>query len=887
MELNDERDWKRYSFDRCPAMEYHRMLSFDDYMYIFGGFSLGGIARAGLVNYMFRINVGDGNVDMVEQLGHVPDSRIYFAFNRVNNYFYLYGGWTFSGKSNDLYEYNVYSSSWSIVNVGKMIPSIDGHTGEYVSKRFSIIYFGGAHEKKGISNDLYEYNFMNDDFEKISKKTRGITPRSRRDHGSTIVGNRDIYIFGGSDSKERNLNDIHILDTQKMKWSSPKVNGNIPSSRSSIDLCSIGKSIILFGGTTQWNIYSNETFFFNTITKTWIKKQETKTIPASCGYASTILNGKMYIHGGITTSSDIFELELNIGYKSYLQAIENGDSCPWGRAKLMVIGQGRVGKTSTIKTLTNQAFDFHEKSTIGANTSSKINVDNWNIDDNKNTETFHHAIRAAVQRYQNPFGLELDDDFLSTNIIKSIVYENDIPIENYDFQEEEEEEDDIQEDEDDDDLEIPSFGVIPEVVIDDENDDDVDFLLKEFDQETFDHALNRSGNDISFNIWDYGGQQVFHSLHQLFLTEYGISMICFAMDNVDLNELSYWYHTVKLHAPKSPIMFVGTRGDKIKKYKAIDKNLSSLINKNDPYIIRNNDNKLWFFPLDNTNGNGIDEIRSAIKNAIENESYVLQRVPLSWMKCLDKFESQDILSLNSAIDIAISCNVKQNDIETMLGFFHELGAIWHFSKGNKKLSKLVVSNPQWIIDAFTCLIFDDIHYDFKNMKIPAGLIEDFQQFRKDALLSHDLLAFLWKDYESEIPFLLELMQSLLLICKWNDDYWLLPCQLQSDYKDDKSWNLKVKWTSTIIKLPLDSIYQRLIIYCVRQWQKNGESIEPPKLGKIKSYFNFVDKMFQISWNDQGIFLESNDDKTTKLIDAMLKRIDKQTFQCKLKLFISK
>lgn len=55
--------------------------------------------------------------------------------------------------------------------------------------------------------------------------------------------------------------------------------------------------------------------------------------------------------------------------KQAFKELLNKNGAPWMRAKLMVVGQGRAGKTATIRSLTCEDFDPKLKSTLGASVS--------------------------------------------------------------------------------------------------------------------------------------------------------------------------------------------------------------------------------------------------------------------------------------------------------------------------------------------------------------------------------------------------------------------------------------------------------------------------------------------------------------------------------------
>ena len=79
---------------------------------------------------------------------------------------------------------------------------------------------------------------------------------------------------------------------------------------------------------------------------------------------------------------------------------------------------------------------------------------------------------------------------------------------------------------------------------------------------------------IVFSVWDYAGQDVFHALHSLFLTRFGVYLVTFSMvemveHQVDtVGNLRHWLHSIAVHArgPEGdtpPVILVGTHKDKV------------------------------------------------------------------------------------------------------------------------------------------------------------------------------------------------------------------------------------------------------------------------------------------------------------------------------------
>ena len=65
---------------------------------------------------------------------------------------------------------------------------------------------------------------------------------------------------------------------------------------------------------------------------------------------------------------------------SFLEIAKNGkEFAPWQRSKIMMVGQGRAGKSSFVRSFLGQPFDSNLKSTNGADTSSVVTVDRQDV----------------------------------------------------------------------------------------------------------------------------------------------------------------------------------------------------------------------------------------------------------------------------------------------------------------------------------------------------------------------------------------------------------------------------------------------------------------------------------------------------------------------------
>lgn len=128
----------------------------------------------------------------------------------------------------------------------------------------------------------------------------------------------------------------------------------------------------------------------------------------------------------------------------------------------------------------------------------------------------------------------------------------------------------------------------------------------------------------------------------------------------------------------------------------------------------------------------------------------LSVVSLRWVRFLEELLSKGNddawLSLGEVEKIATDNGVKRvkqmyvlivllffssmNYCAFRLQFFHELGVIVHLT-ATEELKKTVTINPQWLLDALTKVIRDDIHVT--DELYAAGLNTEFTRLRKEGI----------------------------------------------------------------------------------------------------------------------------------------------------------
>lgn len=125
---------------------------------------------------------------------------------------------------------------------------------------------------------------------------------------------------------------------EKQSWEALKLNGNVPSPRSSASTCVVGDRIYLFGGEGDAVIY-RDFFIFNILTNYWTQISDLDLPPARYGACMACFFPYFFIYGGVTVNGydgsfyvinlrDMTVTEMP-GYDSFIQIQKRAFSNCW------------------------------------------------------------------------------------------------------------------------------------------------------------------------------------------------------------------------------------------------------------------------------------------------------------------------------------------------------------------------------------------------------------------------------------------------------------------------------------------------------------------------------------------------------------------------------
>lgn len=211
--------------------------------------------------------------------------------------------------------------------------------------------------------------------------------------------------------------------------------------------------------------------------------------------------------------------------------------------------------------------------------------------------------------------------------------------------------------------------------------------------------------DIKVNVWDFGGQEIYHATHRFFLTKRSIYLLVTDPrrdDNED--DFFYWLNMINTQAKGCPVLLVMNKIDE--RYKELPVNS---FKKHFDNIV--GFNKVSCLP---DFSDTIDNLRAEIKRIIFNDDFLSKgqtELPANWGNIKDEIDSIrecgiKYLSVEQFFKICQRNNLNEPNIAGMLSeYLHDVGFYLHFNK-DLELRRTIFLDYKWLLAAIYKVLDD-------------------------------------------------------------------------------------------------------------------------------------------------------------------------------------
>jgi internalin A len=278
------------------------------------------------------------------------------------------------------------------------------------------------------------------------------------------------------------------------------------------------------------------------------------------------------------------------------------------------------------------------------------------------------------------------------------------------------------------------------------------------------------GQEFRTNLWDFGGQEIYHQTHQFFLTERALYALV-ADERKENTDFPYWLSSIELFGGDSPVLVI--KNEKNDRPCTI----------NEKQLRGEFQHIKEFFPTNLKDGRGLDAIKDAIRYHITRLDHVGQPLPKKWVRVRYALENDARNYIDQRDYFALCEGNGVSDRTEMLrisDFLHKLGICLHF-QSDAVLKHLVILRPEWATNAVYAIT--------KN----ADVIQDKGVFTRETAEA------IWQqDYANLGDELLQLMQKFNLCYPIPGlaDHYIAPQLLEftpPDYDWDDNANLMLRY----------------------------------------------------------------------------------------------
>lgn len=191
------------------------------------------------------------------------------------------------------------------------------------------------------------------------------------------------------------------------------------------------------------------------------------------------------------------------------------------------------------------------------------------------------------------------------------------------------------------------------------------------------NSADNSHRDYYINVWDFGGQEIYHTTHQFFLTKRTVYLLVTESRKEDKHDdFYYWLNIVKLLGDNSPVIIVQNKIDQpvkdlpVNEYKKAFTNITGI-------------ERVSCLP-DYTNT--IKVLKDTIFRVICDKQlmpHIGSPMPVSWKKIRTQLENlkqegKNYIDYSNYAEICKTEGIEKDKAIYLSEFFHDIGIILHF-----------------------------------------------------------------------------------------------------------------------------------------------------------------------------------------------------------------
>lgn len=379
------------------------------------------------------------------------------------------------------------------------------------------------------------------------------------------------------------------------------------------------------------------------------------------------------------------------------------------------------------------------------------------------------------------------------------------------------------------------------------------------------------GVPLRVNVWDFGGQDIYHATHRLFMKTRALFLLVWDKDTEEerfsLDEsgeryenfrLPYWIDYIKALSG-SPVIIVQNKVDTLR-----DNRPTYGVDLQSVYPPPGGILDYVHVSARRPEHNGMPGLMDSIALAFDGLESVGQELPAKWVEVRDRVTAIDRRYLDFAdfVEICESVGLHGTAPESVARFLHEAGTIFYQppSFGDR-----MILDQRWAIDAVYAL-FDRRDAAYTDLKIAGrnGLTLE--------LLKHKV----WRQYSNdEHQLLVEFMLSCEMCFEWSKGNYYVPQLLP----EERPSRVALRWctpTDYSMQISYPFLHRAIIDRFLVRTGRLGADIEPEIWKNGVAIFDpgsQSEAIVEAFPNDNRILTQAKGPEAVTLLQAIAREFD--------------
>jgi len=222
--------------------------------------------------------------------------------------------------------------------------------------------------------------------------------------------------------------------------------------------------------------------------------------------------------------------------------------------------------------------------------------------------------------------------------------------------------------------------------------------------------------EFTMNIWDFGGQYIYHTIHRFFLSKRSLYVLMLDGRREEEQTISYWLQTQQVLCGNSPMILVGNKKGGIEISVKVFNLTKDFLNVQNRQLIE----------VDLKEVKSEEDIKS-LKDDIEHQIRKLpqfktgEKVPRKWSLVRNELNDKAVdginhISLSEFRKICKKHGIDEDEKQDFLcDYLHDLGALLHFTD-DVQLNTLVILKHEWATKA----VYEMLNHTKQKKSIKPG-----------------------------------------------------------------------------------------------------------------------------------------------------------------------